>query len=205
MEVVLESVTGEDLASARLVRAAIDGDRGAFATLVEPHLATALGAAVVLNRSHADGADTVQDALLSAWKGLDRLRDPVAFPAWFRAHVIRAALRHAGRRSRVRELDLDDAVEMAAGGSVERLAQHRQLARAFDRLEPPDRALLTMGHLWDAPVAEVAQAFGIPAGTVKSRTSAAMEWLRAAYDGASPRLPAPPAGGLRVDGPRGRP
>ena len=143
-------------------------------------------AAVVLTRSHADAADAVQDALLSAWQGLDRLRDPVAFPAWFRTHVIRAALRHAGRRGRVRELDLagaaGTAAGTAAGGSVERLAEHRQLARAFDRLDPDDRALLTMRHLWDASVAEVAESFGIPEGTVKSRTHAAMDRLRAAYD-----------------------
>lgn len=182
MEVVLEPLTREDPVPARLVRAAITGDRGAFATLVEPHLATALGAAAVLTRSHADASDAVQDALLAAWQGLDRLRDPVAFPAWFRTLVIRAALRHAGRRSRIRELDLDDAAGIAGGGSVERLAEHRQLARAFDALDIEDRALLTMRHLWDAPVAEVAEAFGIPTGTVKSRTHAAMERLRAAYD-----------------------
>ena len=182
MEVVLEPVTAEDHSSARLVRAALDGDRGAFATLVEPHLATALGAAVVLTRSHADAADVVQDALLSAWQGLDRLRDPVAFPAWFRTQVIRAAMRRAGGRSRVRELDLEVADETVSDGSIERQAEHRELARAFDRLAPEDRALLTMRHLWDAPVAEVAEAFGIPAGTVKSRTSAAMDRLRAAYD-----------------------
>jgi RNA polymerase sigma factor (sigma-70 family) len=60
--------------------------------------------------------------------------------------------------------------------------ERRDLGRAFDRLSPDDRALLTMRHLWDAPVAEVAEALGIPAGTVKSRTHAAMERLRAAYD-----------------------
>lgn len=182
MEVVLEPVANEDPVTARLVRAAITGDREAFATLVQPHLATALGAAAVLTRSHADASDAVQDALLAAWQGLDRLRDPVAFPAWFRTHVIRAALRHAGRRGRVREVDLDDAAGIAGGGSVERQGEHRQLARAFDGLDGDDRALLTMRYLWDAPVAEVAEAFGIPTGTVKSRTHAAMERLRAAYD-----------------------
>lgn len=188
MEVLLEPVTGDDLGR-RLVRSAIDGDREAFATLVEPHLATALGAALVLTRSHEDAADAVQDALLSTWQGLDRLRDPAAFPAWFRTHVIRASMRQAGRRGRVRELDLDVVGETEAGGSVEREAEHRVLARAFDRLDPDDRALLTMRHLWDAPVAEVADVFGIPAGTVKSRTHAAMDRLRAAYDAEARRLP----------------
>ena len=180
MEAVLEPVTSERQDPAELVRAAIGGDRRAFATLVEPWLAPALGAAIVVTRSHPDAADAVQDALLAAWQGLDRLRDPVAFPAWFRTHVIRAAIRTTRRRPRVVELDV------AAGtddhGTLDRAIERRLLARAFDRLSPDDRALLTMRHLWDAPVAEVADAIGIPAGTVKSRTHAAMQRLRAAYD-----------------------
>ena len=35
------------------------------------YLAMALGAAIILTRSHADAADAIQDALLSAWQGLE--------------------------------------------------------------------------------------------------------------------------------------
>jgi RNA polymerase sigma factor (sigma-70 family) len=180
MEALLQPVTIEGQTPAELVRTASRGDRAAFAALVEPHLGAALGAAIVLTRSHADASDAVQDALLAAWQGLDRLRDPVAFPAWFRTLVIRAAIRTSRRRSRVVELDLATAPDDRT--TVERAVERRSLGRAFDRLSPDDRALLTMRHLWDAPVAEVADAIGMPAGTVKSRTHAAMQRLRAAYD-----------------------
>lgn len=180
MEVALRPVSPDSVTPAQLIAAACSGDRAAFGELVEPHLSAVLGAAIVLTRSHADAADAVQDGLLAAWQGLDRLRDPVAFPAWFRTLVIRAAIRVARRRARVVELDV-----LAPGAdraSVERAVEQRQLSRAFDRLSTDDRALLTMRHLWDAPVAEVADALGIPSGTVKSRTHAAMDRLRAAYD-----------------------
>jgi RNA polymerase sigma-70 factor, ECF subfamily len=180
MEAVLEPVTTGAATPAELVRAAVAGDREAFAALVEPTLAAALGGAIALTGSHADGADAVQDALLAAWQGLDRLRDPAAFPAWFRTLVIRAAMRAARRRQHVVELDLR--ADAADPATLDRSFQRRMLARAFDRLSPPDRALLTMRHLWDAPVAEVAEALGIPAGTVKSRTHAALARLRAAYE-----------------------
>ncbi len=180
MEAVLEPVSTEVRTPAELVRAAMTGDRDAFAALVEPSLAMALGGAVALTGSHADGADAVQDALLSAWQGLDRLRDPVAFPAWFRTHVVRSAIRVARRRARVAELDVGH--EPSDHDSLDRALERRLLARAFDRLSPDDRALLTMRHLWDAPVAEVADALGIADGTVKSRTHAAITRLRAAYD-----------------------
>lgn len=162
-----------------LVDAAIAGDRDAFRALVEPHVGKALGAATIITRSPADAADAVQDALLSAWRGLPQLRDPDAFPAWFRQHVVRAAIRATKTRGRIAELDLS-----APDGSdgLDRAVARRTLGRAFDRLDPDDRSLLTLHHFWGLHIAETASHLGIPAGTVKSRIHAAMGRLRAAYD-----------------------
>jgi len=162
-----------------LVDAAISGDRDAFRTLVEPFVTGALAVATILTRSQPDAADAVQDALLSAWQGLPGLRDADAFPAWFRQHVVRAAMRTAMRRGRVLELDVD-----LPGGpdSLDRAVAHRTLGRAFDRLDPDDRLILTLHHFLGLPIAETAAHLAIPSGTVKSRVHAAIERLRAAYD-----------------------
>ena len=161
-----------------LVAAARAGDRDAFRALVEPDLAAAIGAARIVTRSEADASDAVQDALLSAWRGLDGLRDPEAFRAWFRRHVVRAALRMANRRGRVVQLDL---ATVAPDGELERHLEQRTLGRAFARLNARDRLLLTLHHFWDLPIAETAAHLGIPEGTVKSRVHYAMDRLRAAY------------------------
>jgi RNA polymerase sigma-70 factor (ECF subfamily) len=164
-----------------LVEAACAGDREAFASLVRPHLDVALGVARLVAGSHEDGRDAVQEALLSAWQDLPKLRDPQAFPAWFRRHVVRQAVR-AGRRrgwQAIRELD----VEVPADDRALELALDlRQLDRAFDRLSPDDRLVLALRHLWDLPGSEIASVLGVPEGTVKSRVHAAMARLRAAYD-----------------------
>jgi RNA polymerase sigma factor (sigma-70 family) len=182
MEGILE--TPKTLADARrtreadLVAAARRGDRAAFGELVSPELAKAYGAARILSRSGSDASDAVQDALLSAWRGLDSLRDPQAFPAWFRRHVVRSAIR-IGKRPQVVELDVDGA---AASEDLERTVERRQLGRAFDRLDDKDRLILTLHHFWDLPIAETAGLLSIPEGTVKSRVHHAMTRLRAAYD-----------------------
>ncbi len=51
--------------------------------LVEQHAAPVyrLAAAIV---GHADAADVAQEALVTAWQQLPRLRDPGAFEAWLR-------------------------------------------------------------------------------------------------------------------------
>ena len=166
---------------AQLIAAAVAGDRAAFGRLVEPSLAPALGASIAITRSHADAHDAVQDALLAAWQGIDRLRDPEAFPAWFRTLVVRSALKVARKRGQVTELDVVRATDEADTG-LDRAVDRRLLRRAFDRLSADDRALLTLRYLWDLPVTEAAEALGIPAGTVKSRTHAAIGRLRAAFD-----------------------
>ncbi|HET6744960.1 MAG TPA: sigma-70 family RNA polymerase sigma factor [Candidatus Limnocylindria bacterium] len=175
MEVALE------LTPVSLVQAARDGDADAFARLVAPELAPALGAAVLVIGSRADAADAVQEALVSAWRGLGGLREPDAFPAWFRRHVVRAAMRLAKRQRAWQPLEDADAAMSQLGGLESALA-HRQLDRAFGTLTPADRLLLTLHFHWNQPVAETAATLGIPTGTVKSRVHHAVRRLRAAYD-----------------------
>ena len=164
-----------------LVQAARDGDSDAFARLVAPELAPAMGAAVLVIGSRADAADALQEALMSAWRGLGGLREPDAFPAWFRRHVVRAAVRVARKRRAWQPLEDADA-QLPALGGLDVALQHRQLDRAFARLSAADRLLLTLHFHWNQPVAETAATLGIPAGTVKSRVHHAVRRLRAAYD-----------------------
>jgi len=66
---------------ARLVRAARNGDEGAFARLYERYARVVHG--LLLARApRADVDDLVQDVFLSAWNRLDGLRDPAAFGGW---------------------------------------------------------------------------------------------------------------------------
>jgi RNA polymerase sigma factor (sigma-70 family) len=162
---------------ARLVRAAVAGDAGAFRLLVEPHLATALRATTVLIGSEADAADAVQDALLAAWRTLHALKNPDAFAGWFRQIVVRGAIRQAKTRRAVVELDLS---QPSGAGSLDRSVQRADLARGFAALSLPDRSVLTLRYLWDVSTAEAARILEVPEGTVKSRTHAAIERLRAA-------------------------
>ena len=161
-----------------LVEAAAAGDAEAFRRLVEPYLETALRSSILLIGSESEAADAVQDGLLAAWQTLRKLRDPQAFPGWFRTIVVRAAMRHARSRPRVVSLNVDVPVP---AGALDRSVETRQLARAFSTLRPDDRLTLTLRHLWGVSTAEAAQLLGVPEGTVKSRTFHALERLRAAY------------------------
>jgi RNA polymerase sigma-70 factor (ECF subfamily) len=66
---------------ASLVRAARNGDEGAFARLYERYARIVHG--LLLARApRADVDDLVQDVFLAAWRRLEALRDPAAFGGW---------------------------------------------------------------------------------------------------------------------------
>ena len=69
-----------------------------------------------------------------------------------------------------------------------------QLERGFRRLPPIQRATLVLHHLVGYSHAEIAETFGIPPGTARSRLHNAQLAMRAALD-AEARLT--PAGGLK--------
>ena len=72
------------MGDAELVILARKGDRAAFVTLLDRHRAGAL-AAVRRLLGRDDAEDVVQDAVLQAYLGLDRLREPASFGAWLTA------------------------------------------------------------------------------------------------------------------------
>lgn len=180
--IIRVEVAGEEaavsVAMAQLVGAACAGDRDAFERLVRPHVGPAVGAATLITGNESDGADAVQDALLVAWQRLQQLREPAAFPGWFRRIVVHAALRAAGQNHHVAELDLTVAAPV---DELDRALDLRMLRRALTRLDKGDRVLLTLHHFWELPVSETARLLRVPEGTVKSRVHHAMRRLRAAY------------------------
>lgn len=164
---------------ADLVTRSVAGDAEAFAQLVAPHLARALSTAMLIVGGSGDASDAVQDALMSAWRGLGGLRDPSAFGAWFARHVVRASSRVARRTRRTTRLDESwvDPVDHLDTGLRE-----RQLHRAMRTLSADDRVLLTLRYHHGLAESEVAAVLRVPGGTVKSRLHRSLERLRAAYE-----------------------
>jgi len=176
MESLLKSLPQGDADG--LLLAACDGSQSAFGSLVAPHLRSALGAAAAILGSPDDAEDVVQESMLSAWTRLRQLRAAAAFGPWFRRMVVRGAIRTAKRTRQVRVLELTPTPLPAPDSILDQVV----LDAAFDRLSPKDRAVVYLRFVLDLPIDETADALGIPAGTVKSRSHYALQRLRAAYE-----------------------
>ncbi len=89
-----------------LVQRARTGDAAAFELLVDTRIDRCYRLAWSILLNDADAADATQDALVSAWKQLPRLRDSAAFDGWLNRIVANAALMARRHRVRLREVSV---------------------------------------------------------------------------------------------------
>ncbi len=165
-----------------LVRRAARGDALAFERLLATRADHAFRIARAMLGDESDARDATQEAFVSAWRELPRLREPERFDAWLRRILVNACRAQMRVRKRVREIRLEVIADPPAPGPSlsEQLGATDTLARAFDRIDGDKRAILVLHHLDRASVAEIAASLGIPTGTVKRRLHDAREALQRA-------------------------
>lgn len=167
-----------------LAARARQGDHDAFTQLVAASIGGLYQTARLILRSDHLAEDAVQDALMRAWLGIRSLRDPERFDAWLRRLTVNACYT-AAKRERERTVVEVHAIEpdgASIGDDQRTVALRDQLYRGFRRLPPDQRAILVLHFYLDLPDAQVADALGVPIGTMKSRLNRANSALRAALD-----------------------
>jgi len=164
-----------------IVERARAGDRDAFDVLVQSSTRLLYGIALRILHDVQLAEDIVQDSLVDAWRDLRGLRDPALFDAWVTRILVRNCHRQARRersalqlRPRLRE---DETTNPTA-----EIDERDRLDRAFRRLKPDHRIVIVLRHYLDWEPAEIAEALGLPPGTVRSRLHYGLAELRAALE-----------------------
>lgn len=170
-----------------LVERARARDTEAFRALVDRHRDRAHGLALRMMRSPDDAEEVAQDAFVRAWLALPSFRADSSFATWLHRIVARRALDRlaALRRRRERETGIDDrtmaAIPDPASGAEVRDARARRLEKLVSELPDMQRAVIGLFYDGDASVENVAEALGLPTGTVKTHLSRARLALRRAW------------------------
>jgi RNA polymerase sigma factor (sigma-70 family) len=174
------------LAEDDLVAQAKLGDTRAYGALIQEHQTIAFRTAYLITASAADAEDAVQEAAVKAYRALGRFRAGKPFRPWFLAIVANEARnrrRSAGRRER---LALRAAEDPLSGGAVPspeaailEAEQRAELLAAVDKLREEDRLAIACRYFLGLSEEETASTLGWRRGTVKSRTSRALDRLRA--------------------------
>jgi len=182
-------VEGRPLDESELVERARRGDQQAYGELVHAYQAIAFRTAFLIAGGATEAEDAAQEGFVKAWRALGRFRAGAPFRPWLLRIVANEA--HNRRRSTGRRAHL--AVRAAAaepsGGaapspeaSVLDAERRDELLAAVNALPDDQRVVVALRYFAGLSEDEVAQTLGLAKGTVKSRTSRALERLRESYD-----------------------
>lgn len=172
-----------------LVEDFLDGDIAAFRGLIERHHDALFRFLFRLTGSRQMAEDVFQEAFLQVHQSLGTFDSSRRFKPWLftiAANKGRDALRKANRRKTVSLsapvveeggksfVDLMEVDVPAVSTPLEEAEQSARVQRAIDTLSPRLREILLMAYFQKMTYAQIAELFGIPIGTVKSRLHAAV-------------------------------
>jgi RNA polymerase sigma-70 factor (ECF subfamily) len=171
-----------------LVADAQAGRTEAFDELVRRHQARVFSLARALSGRDGDAEDLAQEVFIRAWRAIRRFRGDSAFGTWLYRVAINVIKSHLAAQSRRRFVWGWWSRETAAPPEPERAAAHGDLEADIVRRDAIDRALATLSPDLRMAVAlrdiegleyrEIADALGVPIGTVMSRIARGRARLR---------------------------
>ena len=128
-------------------------------------------------QNEADCEDAVQEAILKAYAGKEKLKKPQYFKTWLVRIVLNEC--YSFLRKRRRELPLNEALtEITKMADIYVKEEYLELYESLKQLTEKDRICVQLCYLEGYSVKEIAQIFRIPEGTVKSRLNRARKQLK---------------------------
>lgn len=174
------------------------GDERAYRALVERYQRRVYSLALRMLRSAEDAEDVTQETFVRMFRALDRYDPRRPFTTWLFTIAARLSIDAIRRRrhrpvslvtrdaesDEERALDVEDPgpgpEELAARGEEERRTRD-----VIDSLPPHYRIVVMMRHQQDLSYEEIAEALGVPLGTVKARIHRARALLKQLLEGSS--------------------
>lgn len=167
-----------------IVRLCLSGDADAYEGLVERYGGRVYNVALRITHEPEAARDCAQEAFVRAYRALHQYDPAYPFGPWLFRITTNASLnfvqRARGREITVEELPEDpEPPEAGPELSAVRKEDLQEVVDAMALLPPAYRAALTLRHMQQLSYQEVADALGIPLGTVKTHLHRARAALKA--------------------------
>jgi len=181
----LEALSDEELALALKA-----GDVRAFDELVRRHQGRVYAVAYRFMNNREDALDVTQEALLKAYRKIDRWQPTGGFVAWLLRLTSNQAVDALRQRKRRRHERLDDAIRRSsehapiepASMETERQVRAREIgervAESLVVLSPTQRTVFVLRHYQGLQLAEIAGEIGCTVGSVKVHLFRALKKLQ---------------------------
>ncbi len=158
------------------------GDMAAFEVLFNEYKGLVFKNAYLMTGSREDAEDVLQEVFAAVWRFRETF-DPNKgrLATWLHRITVNECLRRQ-RRRRPPAVDIEQVDVPDKGlGPEETLMtaqDYETLVSALDGLDSRHRAVLVLRYFNDLSYEEIAEAVGVPLGTVKSRMNQALKRLR---------------------------
>jgi RNA polymerase sigma-70 factor, ECF subfamily len=157
------------------VRGAQRGSVSDLEELFRAHWPRAYRAAYLVTHDAAAAEDIAQEAFLAALRALDTFDRRRPFGPWLHRIVVNRAIDWTRSRRLRAEVELSESLPAAPEPSR---APRDDVLAALARLQPEHRAVVVMRYLLEFTPGEIAEALGLPRGTVNSRLRRGLDALR---------------------------
>ncbi len=178
-------MTDKDHSSAddpALVKAAQQGDMGAFEELVARHRDKIYARAYSMMRNEEEAIDLSQEAWVKGWQRLPQFLGESSFATWMTRIVINLCLDQLRKQKR-HQVESIEAMEAESGGverqmpvvtvnptaGLERSELRQRINRALGQLSEAHRTVLVLHEFEEMEYKEIAKTMNCSIGTVMSR------------------------------------
>jgi len=165
-----------------LVRAAQNGDMGAFEELVARHRDKIYARAYSMMRNEDEALDLSQEAWVKAWQRLKQFQGESSFATWMTRITINLCLDQLRRQKRQRSESIE-AMDEESGGverqmpvvnvnpteGLERGELRQRIDQALSQLTYAHRTVIVLHEFEEMEYKEIAKTMGCSIGTVMSR------------------------------------
>jgi RNA polymerase sigma-70 factor (ECF subfamily) len=171
----------------RLVRDVLAGNAGAFERLVREHQGLCWHIVQRMVRHPEDTRELCQETFLRVHRSLHQYRFDAPLKAWIGQVAWSIARRHLERK----RIPLAEAVDDEGASLLDNIGDghdleaavadgqaQARLHEAIERLPPLQRTILTLYHLDEVPIGEIAGITGLAEGTIKSHLFRSRKRLR---------------------------
>jgi RNA polymerase sigma-70 factor (ECF subfamily) len=192
MGTIQNNVIGDTGTELELVRAAQNGDVGAFEQLIKKYDRNVFRIAQHITQNREDAEDVVQDAFLKAYQKLDQFQGNSKFYTWIVRIAVNEALMKLRKRKSDKLVSMDEDVETDEGTITREFAdwspnpeqQYNQaelndiLSRTIQGLPASFRTVFVLRDVEGLSTEETAEMLGLSVPAVKSRLLRARLQLR---------------------------
>ncbi|MFZ1220132.1 MAG: sigma-70 family RNA polymerase sigma factor [Chthoniobacterales bacterium] len=162
-----------------IYRAALQGDRDAFETIIRAASRNLFAIAYGILQNREEAEDVVQDTFVKAWKSRWRVRDSAKLPAWL-STIARHRARDVARKRRPEPLPEDlEAAETASFQSAGQIADlDGEVRSALAQLPELHRAAVTLRYFEELDYGTIEQTLGLTNGALRGILGRALGRMR---------------------------